>query len=96
MITRLSLNRCSREYLDDNKAIHSILTAKGKSIALNNKTSGEYLYGDGNQPYSRVAYQGTAWGIGSRGKLLYVNVYTADNSDIDGGGTRICWKPEDS
>ena len=96
MITRLSLNRCSREYLDDNKAIHSILTAKGKSIALDKKTSGGYLSGDGNPTILQSSLSGTAWGIGSRGELIYVNIYIADNSDIDGGGTRICWKPEES
>lgn len=46
--------------------------------------------------YSRDAFSGTTWGIGSRGELLYVNVYTADNPDISSGGTRICWKPGDS
>jgi surface protein len=39
------------EYLDNNETIESILTAKGKSIALNEKTSGEYLGGDGKPTY---------------------------------------------
>jgi len=39
------------EYLDDDETIESILTAKGKSIALNEKTSGEDLGGDGKPTY---------------------------------------------
>jgi len=39
------------EHLDDVETIEYILTAKGKSIALNNKTSGEYLGGDGKPTY---------------------------------------------
>jgi surface protein len=38
-------------YLDDNETIESILTAKRKSIALNNKKSGEDLGGDGKPTY---------------------------------------------
>jgi surface protein len=39
------------EYLDDDETIECILTAKRKSIALNEKTSGEDLGGDGKPTY---------------------------------------------
>ena len=39
------------EYLDDHETIECILTAKRKSIALNEKTSGEDLGGDGKPTY---------------------------------------------
>jgi surface protein len=38
-------------YLDDNETIESVLTAKRKSIALSEKTSGEDLGGDGKPTY---------------------------------------------
>ena len=58
MITRLSLNRCSREYLDDNKTIESILTAKERvSLSIRKRRVDIYLAME-IQPYSRAAYQG--------------------------------------
>ena len=40
------------------------------------------------------AFGDSTYGIGSKGEVLDVNVFTADNPD--GGGSRLCWKPTES
>jgi hypothetical protein len=74
-------------YLDDNETIESILTAKRKSIALNEKTSGEDLGGDGKPTYvftdSRV--------LGIMPKDYYDEIYSIPYKSINSINNHFGW-----